>query len=138
MALGMIRRKLAAFMRMDRVRRALLVEVLMALAIARLALLLFPFRHVAHHLGALAPPGEDVSTETEPGDARLAREIGWAVGRMAAHVPFKAVCLQQAIAAKLMLRRRGIRSALHFGIANGEGSGESLRAHAWLRDRVRQ
>ena len=50
--------------------------------------------------------------------------------RAARHVPFRAVCLPQAIAAKAMLRRRGINSVLHFGVA--KRSDQSLDAHAWL------
>jgi len=119
---------------MEQRRRALLVEALMWLAAARLALLVFPFRRVARKLGEATAPHADGAAADVGGqeDAVLARDIGWAVGRMAAHVPFRAVCLQQAIAARMMLRRRGIGSALHFGVAKGEPPAKALEAHAWL------
>jgi hypothetical protein len=62
--------------------------------------------------------------------ARLAEEVGWAVTRAALYLPFKAVCLPQAMAARVMLTRRGIASVLHFGAAKSEG--RPLDAHAWL------
>jgi hypothetical protein len=52
------------------------------------------------------------------------------VTRAARYVPFRAVCLPQAMAARLMLKRRGIASTMHFGAAKGEA--KPLDAHAWL------
>ncbi|MGC2124057.1 MAG: lasso peptide biosynthesis B2 protein, partial [Xanthobacteraceae bacterium] len=69
-------------------------------------------------------------TETETGHARLAEEIGWAVTRAARYVPFRAVCLPQAMAARVMLKRRGVASVMHFGAA--KGTEKPLDAHAWL------
>ncbi len=63
-------------------------------------------------------------------DAELAAEIGWATVRAARHVPFKAVCLPQAMAARIMLRRRDVPSVLHFGAAKGRN--KQIDAHAWL------
>lgn len=51
---------------------------------------------------------------------RTAEEIGWAVTRSARYVPFKAACLPQAMAARVMLERRGVSSVLHFGAARGQ------------------
>lgn len=45
-------------------------------------------------------------------------------------MPFRTACLQQAIAARAMLRRRGIGSVLRLGV--GDPSGALLEAHAWL------
>ena len=61
---------------------------------------------------------------------QLAADVGWAVTRAARYVPFRAVCLPQAMAARLMLARRGITSTMHFGAARGED--RPLDAHAWL------
>lgn len=114
-------------------RRALLVEATVWLAVARLALVLFPFRKVAAHLGEVCSPADAAGrinqSIIDPADTATARSVGWAIRLMAGKVPFRAVCLQQGVAAKLMLRRRGIQSALHFGVApNADG----LDAHAWL------
>ena len=50
--------------------------------------------------------------------------------RAARYVPFKAVCLPQAMAARVMLERRGVKSVMHFGAA--KGTDKPLDAHAWL------
>lgn len=52
-----------------------------------------------------------------------------AVRRAAGRAPFRAVCLQQAVAAALMLRRRGRPVEVHFGVARDHG--QALTAHAW-------
>jgi hypothetical protein len=52
------------------------------------------------------------------------------VTRSARYVPFKAVCLPQAMAARVMLKRRGVASVLHFGAARGQA--KPFDAHAWL------
>lgn len=107
----------------------------MLLAVARLALLVVPFPLLAKRFGTFVPPGDArVALQRSPGGEehkRLAREIGWAVSRAARHAPFRAVCLPQAMAAQIMLRRRKVPSVMHFGAAK-EAGGSTLDAHAWL------
>ena len=101
---------------------------------ARLALTFIPFPRLARHLGSFVPPSDarvaQMKTEIAPDQARVAQGIGWAVTRAARYVPFKAVCLPQAMAAQVMLRRRGVQSVMHFGAA--KGTDKPLDAHAWL------
>ena len=108
-------------------RRRLLEAVCMLFAV-RLVLAVLPFR-LALRLLRIAP-GE------APGAGRVAaaeaQEIGRAIDRAARHVPFRAVCLQQAFAAVLMLRRRGLDGTLYLGLARPAG-GDGLAAHAWSR-----
>lgn len=117
-------------------RRGLMIEALFWLAVARVALLILPFRKVAAHLGDLLPPAEGAermaAMAIPPGGDVTAREVGWAVRRMAGYVPFRSVCLQQALAGKAMLRRRDIAAALHLGVMTGASRGETMKAHAWL------
>jgi hypothetical protein len=71
----------------------------------------------------------------ESGGRRSAAEAGQvsrAIARAARHVPFRAVCLQQAFTSALMLRRRGLAASVHLGVARGESEFE-LKAHAWSR-----
>ena len=115
-------------------RRALLIEAAFWLLVARLALLAVPFPKLARRLGVFVSPADARAAQIWPGgseaEARLAGEIGWATVCAARHVPFKAVCLPQAMAARIMLSRRGVASVLHFGAAKGRG--KPLDAHAWL------
>jgi Transglutaminase-like superfamily len=129
-----IPRRLLRLARLPGARRVLLIEAACWLLAARLALRLVPFPRLASRLGTLVPPGDQralrAAVRGAPDQVRLAREIGWAVTAAARHVPFKAVCLPQALAARIMLRRRGVLSVMHFGA--GKGRGKPIAAHAWL------
>jgi hypothetical protein len=114
--------------------RLLLAEAIWNLARARFQLATRPFPRIARRLGGFITPaqarasGEGRGARAE--DQAIAIKVGWAVTRAARHVPFGAVCLPQAMAAKMMLARRGIPSVMHFGTMRGETL--SLAAHAWL------
>ena len=129
-----IRRLLRRFGQIDNRRRALLVEAVGCLLLARLALIFIPFPKLARRLGAFVPPSDARALRARdagPRDhMRLAEEIGWAVTRAARYVPFNAVCLPQAMAAQVMLKRRGVGSVMHFGAAKGQD--KPIDAHAWL------
>lgn len=111
--------------------RMFLLEAVLRLALARLSLNFVPFSVLASRLGAWTRP--DLDSSVAPllpvQQQDVVRKIGWAVTRAARYVPFRAVCLPQAIVAKAMLRRRGIASVMHFGVAK---TPEKLDAHAWL------
>ncbi|MBK6454749.1 MAG: lasso peptide biosynthesis B2 protein [Gemmatimonadetes bacterium] len=120
---------------MDRLRRlarlpapergALLSAVAWCCA-ASLVLKLLPFRRVADRLGRHMA---ESAAEPDPARRTEVRRIGWAVATAARHLPWKPVCLPQAVAAQWMLRRIGIPSTLYLGIdPNG-----NYDAHAWVR-----
>jgi len=129
-----IRRPLRRFAQVDNRRRALVVEAVACLLLARLGLIFVPFPKLARQLGCFVPPSDPrvlaARTSGTQQDAALAQEIGWAVTRSARYVPFKAVCLPQAMAARVMLKRRGVSSVLHFGAVRGTDT--PLDTHAWL------
>ena len=130
--LRLTRRLLRRFGQVGPHRRALIAEAVLCLIAARLALLFIPFPRLARTLGRFVPPEEArrrAAAAAAP-DARSAAEIGWAVTRAARYVPFGAVCLPQAMAARMMLGRRGIASTIHFGAARG--AVKPLDTHAWL------
>jgi hypothetical protein len=115
-------------------RRLLIAEATFWLLASRLALVFVPFPKLARRLGAFVPPADPraaaAAASTTPEQAQLAKDVSWAVVRGAAHAPFKAVCLPQAMAAQIMLRRRGVACVMHFGAAKGKD--KPLDAHAWL------
>ena len=129
-----IRRPLRRFAQVDRHRRLLVIEAVACLLAARLALTFISFPRLARRLGTFVPPNDPRAAPSpvtaRPERLHLAQQIGWAVTRAARHVPFKAVCLPQAMAAQFMLRRRGVTSVMHFGAARGRE--KPLDAHAWL------
>ncbi len=108
--------------------RLLLLEAWIYLGAARLALRLFPFRLIAPRLGEQAAQ-DDAPSSAAPGLA-AARQVGSAVELAARHTPWESACLAQAVAGKLMLRRRGLASRLYLGTKK-DGAGH-LTAHAWL------
>jgi len=129
----LIFRKTARYARLTPVRKILLIEAALWLALARLALVFLPFRWIAGHLGTVTVPANATAQSAasmSPEAAVLAATVGWAVRCAARNVPFKAVCLPQALAAKAMLARRNTTSVLHFGVA--KGLDKPLEAHAWL------
>lgn len=134
MRMRSIRRPLRRFAQVDLSRRMLVVEAVVCLLAARLALIVIAFPRLARRIGTAVPAGDPRVLRARAAgggaEARLAAEIGWAVTRAAHHVPFRAVCLPQAMAAQFMLRRRGIASVMHFGAARGDD--KPLDGHAWL------
>jgi hypothetical protein len=121
---------LASFARGPGARRRLAVEAGWELARARIETLR-PAARYASFLGrrdaATAPLG--------PRDEALAAEIGAVVAAVAAAAPFRARCLQQALAVRRMLARRGVPVTVHIGMALDPAARE---AHAWVTagDRV--
>jgi hypothetical protein len=134
-----LRRRLVRFAQVGHHRRAVLIEAVAWLLVARLSLILVSFPRLARRLGTLVAPADARALQTESDNkqdqARVAEEVSWAVTRAARHVPFNAVCLPQAMAARIMLKRRGVDSVLHFGARIGQdkiGSDKPIDAHAWL------
>lgn len=110
------------------VDRGLLLEALLWLELTRWALLTVPFKYIAHHLGRHMTESD---SEVDSTTAAQAQRIGWAVRAVACRTLWKSTCLTQAIAAKRMLRRRGIFSTLYLGLTKDDD--RELQAHAWLR-----
>lgn len=109
-------------------RRRLLVEALIALLIARLAMFFLPFRRIAAWLGT---PGAESSSTATAEQILTAEAVGRAVGIVGPRVPWDGRCLAQALAATWMLRRRGLEGTVSFGVCKSKSSG--FEAHAWLR-----
>ena len=105
--------------------RALLAEAGCALAIASLVVAVMPFRRV---MALVRPPLPQRAPA--PVEEQAVRSIRHAVQAWARKVPWRALCLEQALASHWMLRRRGIVATIHYGVAR---SSEGLRAHAWVR-----
>jgi hypothetical protein len=104
--------------------RRLLAEALPALVLASLAVKLAPFRRVA----AWAR-GREGQAGGAMDEATL-RKARWAVEAWARRVPWRAVCFQKGLALHWMLRRRGVESVLHYGVA--QEAGATLKAHVWV------
>jgi Transglutaminase-like superfamily len=122
--LRMVRRVL----RLPLAGKLLLFETLVALALARVAVLLLPFRWVARVLGRQEVERDALDHAVHVADAR---QIAIMVHKAIKNVPWTSKCLDQALAAKVMLARRGISTTVYFGVKSDEQG--QLAAHAWLR-----
>jgi hypothetical protein len=105
-------------------RRWLLLEAFVALLAARSSLVLLPVRWIFRWLES--PPRHPAV----PDSSQIVEEIRWAVLTVARYGPLSFVCFPQALAAHAMLRRRGIRSIMHYGVRRS--ADRQMRAHTWL------
>jgi hypothetical protein len=96
------------------------------LLVASVLIRLRTFSRMARRLGE-----HMAETPTSAGRPEIAeaRRVRWAVQAAATRLPWKPVCLPQAVAATWMLRRRGIHSTLYLGVDRATG----FDAHAWVR-----
>jgi hypothetical protein len=101
----------------------LLLESVLALAAARLLVLAVPFRLYSRSMGS------DAESPPETTEPDVVHRVGRALESVSRHVPWRSKCLEQALAAKAMLRRRGISNTLYVAVAREV----ALEAHAWVR-----
>ncbi|MGH7503205.1 MAG: lasso peptide biosynthesis B2 protein [Longimicrobiales bacterium] len=104
----------------------LVSEAAILLAAAGLLIRLRTFARLARKLGAHM---SETPRQVDRSEIARARRIRWAVSAAAKRLPWKPVCLPQAVAATWMLRRRGIHSTLYLGVDRATG----FDAHAWVR-----
>ncbi len=105
------------------------LEAILLLSWARFLIKLVPVRMWRSHM---AVSQRDVATGSL---SDREREVGRLVARMiklaVRNAPIELVCLPQALAARWMLRRRGIDSRLYIGTKLGESGDRDF--HAWLK-----
>jgi len=121
-----VRSRVERLRHLPRRDRHLLVEATIWLAVARLAVLVVPFKRLAPHLGDAMT---ETPTEAVPADGWPER-IAWAIAAASKATPWKTPCLAEAIAAQRMLRRRRIPSTMYLGLTK---DGDVMAAHAWVR-----
>ena len=111
-------------MQLDGAAKWLLLRAAAWLLIARIMLVVMPFKRLSARLST-----ESNSTQIEP-DQDLLQKIGYVVSAAANNVPWRSDCFPQTIAARMLLKRFGYASTIHFGVDRvGEGG---LEGHAWL------
>lgn len=135
--IALARRKLVSAWRLGGRRGLLVAEASLLLLAARIAVAVLPFRRVAQWLGTpVAPSALPAPARRErPNDD--ATMVSWAIRFAAGRLPVEAVCLPQAMAARTMLKRRGIAATVHLGVWRDHGKAVKIDpdappAHAWL------
>jgi hypothetical protein len=106
---------------------SLLGETLVGLTKARILVRLLPFSALVTRLGEhMAETGAADHPARQP----FLISLTWAVGALSRRLPWRCQCLEQALAAQIMLRRRNIPHTLYLGARLQQGR---LEAHAWVR-----
>lgn len=109
-----------------------MAEACVTLALVEARLRLFSLKRQG--LRDLVPAAGPTLVERPPGGGQAERQaaldVGWAVTRIASYFPSSVMCMAQALAARAMLRRRGIGSIMRVGV--GRSQTAPFEAHAWL------
>jgi len=108
--------------------RVVLVEALACLLAARFLLAVLPFRRLRR---LLERPSKRPALAGEA-RRRERQQVRRAVFHWHRRLPSLTTCFHRAIAAQLLLRRRGVETTLSYGAARLPGRG--LTGHVWLQD----
>jgi hypothetical protein len=111
-------------------QKKLFIEAFYYLIICQILILLYPFKKII-----IRQKLEDTNliTQDYPIVESYNKDISWAVKSAAKYVPFKALCLVQALTAQRMLKKRKIKGFLFLGLKKDKGSAKGLAAHAWVK-----
>jgi hypothetical protein len=125
-------RRINAYLHAPMTRKLLALEAAWELLCARI-LTLRPATVYSPALGRLVETDPPVGALSDCTDAE---EIGHVVEVVGRCVPFRALCLQQAIAVRHMLDRRGIPAMVYLGVARDSNDRPHAdlgrAAHAWV------
>jgi hypothetical protein len=102
-------------------------EAWFLLAMARLMLVFLPFKKIIPVLGSM----EKADAHEIENDKTKLHAIKLAIERGSRYSPWRAMCFEQALAAKMMLKRRRFVSTIFFGVYKDDDN--KLNAHAWLQ-----
>ena len=122
--------KLASFFKVSNRAKWLFFEALCLIGLARIATKFYSFQRLLEILGT-----HSTKTTEEPltiDEKRHYYEYTKAINRAARVSFWHTMCYEQALTAKLMLRRRKVPSTIYIGMHRKEENQE-LEGHAWLR-----
>jgi hypothetical protein len=120
--MGLLRK----FLALPAADRWLLVKAALLLEAIKLGMVLLPFRTLRRLAGRAAGAP---ARRPRRGYASAER-VTWAVEAASRHTPGVKSCLNQALAAQVLLARRGHPALVRIGVARGEGG--RFQAHAWV------
>ena len=123
-------KRLRRFFNLPATDKSLLVKAAFTVAAIRVGLWALPF-WILRRLLAWMTRETNVRKE---GDTNSVDRTVWAVKVAGRHVP-RATCLTQALAAQVLLARRGCPARLSIGVAKSQEG--QLEAHAWVESEGR-
>ncbi|MBF0544205.1 MAG: lasso peptide biosynthesis B2 protein [Candidatus Riflebacteria bacterium] len=109
--------------------KLLLLEAAFWLPVARLIIHFVPMKWYSSIFLGKHMVESPKSSNFVPDD--FLKQVSWATNAMSGRMPWKNKCFAHAMAAKIILRLRGLPSTLYLGLKKDEK--KELAAHAWLR-----
>lgn len=100
-------------------------EAAASLLLAEILVHLVPVRHWQTALAGVQP----VTSADDGAEPGVLRQVEQAIDRAARNMPISAKCLARALAARAMLRRRGVAARIHLGVRPCARRGHVF--HAW-------
>ena len=129
-----MKRVFSRFIALDRSQRRLVIEAAALLTLVGTAMSVGGFARLRPLLERCAGNRKASTTSATAGSLRTSVEpstVAWAVTAAASRFPFWHTCLVQALVTDVMLRRRGMPSAIFVGVRRGQIAA-SIDAHAWV------
>lgn len=108
--------------------KILLLEAFFFSGIARVAILVVPFKKLKNYMGVY---NCESRFEIEDEKDMVVTKVGWAMRKVVKYTPWKSKCLVKALVVQQMLKRRKIYSTIYLGACKDEKN--NTIAHAWLR-----
>ncbi|MEI6946672.1 lasso peptide biosynthesis B2 protein [Paraflavisolibacter sp. H34] len=108
--------------------KILLLEAFFWLLASKLMVRFVPLKAIAQRMGTLNGERREVLSGPEKEKSGM---VQLAVNTVCSNVPWKSVCLDQALACMFMLKRRKIPYSLCLGTIKNE-TRKALDAHAWV------
>jgi hypothetical protein len=119
-------RNLRRFLRLSTTEKWFLVKTALLLETIKVAMWLLPFRV----LRRLAETTGKIPVGLRQAERFSAHTVGWAVQTLSRKTPGEKTCLAQALAAQVLLVRRGYPALLHIGVLRDDKG--AFQAHAWV------
>jgi hypothetical protein len=120
--------KVKIFYSLPTASKILLIEAVFYSALARLIIILIPFKRYKKFMGI---HNEETPLETDFKNHKTINKVSWAVAAVCTRTPWQSKCLVQALTAQRILKKRNIGSTLYLGV--NKGWHNKIEAHAWLR-----
>jgi hypothetical protein len=124
----MLFRRFDKFSKLSGQEKMRFLEAILLLGFCKLVVKLIPLKKAASYIGTLNGPVREQLTNIE---ATTAQEVKSIFTTAIGVVPWKTVCLDQALALLIMLKRRRIPARLCLGVAR-KPEEQKLKAHAWI------
>lgn len=121
--------KIISFFKISNKDRFLFFEAFLLIAIARILIRFFSFKKLMQYLGE--PQKELPITVLSTEEKKFHLQISRAIKRAARYSFWHTMCYEQALTAKLMLKRRNINATIYIGMMKNETN--KLEGHAWIR-----